>query len=312
MKTSCNKNFRPKGPYAAMTVPFSEQGTLNEQMLRKETEFLVESGISGLFPCGSTGEFVHFSIDENCRILDIIADQAANRIDIIPGTCTTNVEATLKLVKHCEDLGCPAVVICPPYYTTMSQDSVYCYYQSIAKSTDMNIILYNIPMFTNEISLEVFRKLLPEKNIIGIKDSSANMKKIMNYIQITKEERPDFAVMTGTDEIIFPALMAGCTGSMTAFSGIVPEINTQIYRYFYEKNYEKALELQLSIIKLLRLADSIDFPVGYKAILDKRGLKMGRSRQVAADYDTELYFKLGDKIKNELIQLFGENYKIAI
>ena len=303
--------FYPQGPYAALLTPYTVEGKINEATLRDEVEFLASSNITGIFPCGSSGEFIHLSTEENCRIMDIVADQLKGRKIILPGTCSSNVDTTVQLIKKAEEVGCPAVVICPPYYITLSQEEILEYYRILARRVKTaKIILYNIPMFTNEISMTIFRELLKEKSIIAIKDSSANMKRISHYIDIVRNERQDFAVMTGTDDILFPALVSGCVGSMTAFSGILPEITTGIYEAFYNQEYSTALQLQQSIMKLLRCADSLAFPAGYKMIMEKRGLSMGPSKQVIPQMGTDQYKEMEREMEMELFKILGKNVKV--
>ena len=303
-------DFTPRGPYAALLTPYNQDGTIYEQGLRRQVEFLASSGIAGIFPCGTSGEFIHLSLEENCRIMNIVVEQVKGRMTVLPGTCSSNIDTTLKLIRHAEKLGCPAVVICPPYYITLEQKDVLKYFQTIALSSNTKIILYNIPMFTNEISIQTLEELMKEKNIIGIKDSSGNMKKIMHYIRMMQEQRPDFAVMTGSDDIIYPALASGCVGSMTALSGIIPEINIQIYNAYYNGDHQKAVALQHSTLKLLSLAESIAFPAGYKIIAEKRGFVMGPSKQVVSEIGTPVYQELEKSIEIELQKLLGDQVKI--
>jgi dihydrodipicolinate synthase/N-acetylneuraminate lyase len=305
-----SNKFVPKGPYAALLTPYNEDGTVCEEGLRSQVEFLSKSGIAGIFPCGTSGEFIHLSVEENCRVMDIVTDQAKGRTDVLPGTCSSNIETTLKLARHAEKLGCPAVVICPPYYITLDQKDVLKYFQTVARSINIGIILYNIPQFTNEISLETLQELMEEKNVVGIKDSSGNMKRMIHYIRVLKEKRPDFAAMTGSDDIIYPALAGGCVGSMTALSGIVPEINVQIYKAFYQGDHGKALSLQHSTLKLLSLAESVAFPAGYKLAAEKRGFCMGPSKQTVSEMGTAAWVELEKAIEGELYKLLGDRVKI--
>lgn len=297
--------FTPKGPYGALLTPYNEDGSISEEGLRRQVEFLIQSGISGIFPCGTTGEFVHLSFEENSRVLDIVVDQAKGRMDVLPGACSSNIYTTLKMVRHAEKLGCPCTVICPPYYIPLKQNEIIHFYRTIASSINSNIILYNIPAFTNGISMDTLEELMKEPNIIGIKDSSGNMKAIAHYVRLAKEKRPDFAVMTGSDDFILSALVGGCVGSMTALSGIIPEITTQIYQLYYDKDYEGAVTMQHSILKLLSLAESIAFPAGYKIIAECRGFAMGPSKQVVPEIGTARMKEIEKEIAKELYNILG-------
>lgn len=304
------KKFKPIGPYAALATPFKQDGSVNYSVLSKEVEFLVEKKVSGLFPCGSTGEFIHLNMGDNHRVIKEVVRQAGGRVPVVPGSCASNIDDAVEHAQYAAQLGCPAVVICPPYYIRLSQDAILKYYRTIARAVDVGIVLYNIPAFTDEISFCTFQRLVEEDNIIGIKDSSGNLKTIMHFIQYVQSKRPGFAIMTGTDDIIFPALAGGCVGSMTALAGIVPEVITQLYTAHHNEDYDTALRLQLSIVELTQLAESISFPAGYKLILERRGFDMGRSKQVIAEEGTLDYIQLKNVIDLQLKGLLEDDVKV--
>ena len=299
-------DYKPTGAFGVLLTPFNETGKVNFEVFDREVEFLANSDIDGLFPSATTGEFVHLSPEENMEILRRTARIAKGRKQMAAGACSSNIDITLAYLKVAAECGYDAAVICVPYYITMPQEDVYEYFRRLARADIMKIILYNIPMFTGEISINTFTKLLSEKNIIGMKDSSANMKRISHLIDITKKERPEFSILSGTDDCLVPALTAGCCGSMTAFSTILPEINAEIYRRFHSGDIKGAQELNSSYLGLIRLADSIAFPAGYKLIMEMRGYKMGQ-KQIVHEFGTESYKKLIEKMSWELISVVN-NY----
>ena len=293
-------DYKPTGAFGVLLTPFNETGKVNFEVFDREVEFLANSDIDGLFPSATTGEFVHLSPQENMEILRRTAKIVKGRKQMAAGACSSNIDITLSYLKVAAECGYDAAVICVPYYITMPQEDVYEYFRRLARADIMKIILYNIPMFTGEISINTFTKLLSEKNIIGMKDSSANMKRISHLIDITKRERPEFAILSGTDDCLVPALTAGCCGSMTAFSTILPEINAEIYRRFHSGDIRGAQEMNSSYLTLIRLADSIAFPAGYKLLMEMRGYQMGQ-KQIVHEFGTESYKKLIEKMSWELI-----------
>ena len=295
------KDYKPQGAFGVLLTPFKEDGRINFDILEREVDFLSQSEIDGLFPCATTGEFVHLSPDENIEILRRSANVAKNRKQMAAGACSSNFDTTLSYMKVAAECGYDAAIICVPYYITMNQADVYEYFKKLARENVIKIILYNIPMFTGEISIDVFQKLLMEENIVGIKDSSAHMKRIAHINDIVRRERPGFSVLSGTDDCLVPALTCGCCGSMTAFSTILPEINAEIYRKFHMGDIKGAQELNNSYLRLVRLADSIAFPAGYKIIMELRGLMMG-NKPIVHEHNTGEYEKLVEEIKQELIR----------
>lgn len=294
------KNFIPKGPYAVLMTPFNEDGSIDFEAYETEVEFLASSDIAGLFPCATTGEFVHTSPEENMKLIEVCAKVNRGRKSIAAGACATNLD-TVEMYARCADAcGCDAIVVCVPYYITLPQPEVKEFFLRLSKRLpDINIILYNIPMFTGEIAVPTIEALLECDNIVGIKDSSQNMKRICHTIDIKNQKKPDFAVFCGTDDMLLPALTAGCTGSMTAMSAILPEANARIYSLYAEGKIKEAQELNMSYLKLVRLCDSLPFPAGYKLAFEKRGMRMG-NKQIVSIEGTEEYDRISAQMEQEM------------
>ena len=295
-------NYRPTGAFGVLLTPFGADGKVNYEVFDREVEFLAQSDIDGLFPSATTGEFVHLSPEENIEILKRTAKIVKGRKQMAAGACSSNFDTAVSYMKAAADSGYDSAVICVPYYITMPQEDVYEYFKRLARENIIDIVLYNIPMFTGEISINNYTKLLEEPRIIGIKDSSAHMKRISHLIDIKNKIRPDFSVLSGTDDCLVPALTAGCVGSMTAFSTILPEINAEIYRKFNAGDIKGAQELNSSYLSLIRLADSIAFPAGYKLIMELRGFMMGQ-KQIVHELGTDSHANLIEEMKQELVKI---------
>ncbi len=269
-----------KGAFGVLMTPFTQDGKVDYNAFEKELDFVSKSDITGFFACGTTGEFISLSPEENIEMMAFAAKMLKGKKKLLAGASDPNPATTIRYMKAAADLGYDAAMICPPYYFTMSQDDVVRYYKYMAKQNICDIILYKIPMFTNTIELASFEKLLDERRIVGMKDSSAHIKQIAHEADLVRRNRPDFSLLGGTDDSLVPSLMAGCVGSVTAFSVIVPEVNAKIYDLFYQGRFEDAMALNQKALKLLRLADSIMFPSGYKLVYEQRGLPMGHCQVV--------------------------------
>jgi len=212
--------------------------------------------------------------------LAFAAKQLKGKKKLLAGASDPNPATTIKYMKYAVDLGYDAAMICPPYYFTMSQNDVVRYYKYLGKQNICDIVLYKIPMFTNTIEMPSFEQLLDERRIIGMKDSSANIKQIVHEADLVRRNRPDFSLLGGTDDSLVPSLLAGCVGSVTAFSVIVPEVNAKIYELFNQGRVAEAMALNQKALRLLRFADSTMFPSGYKLVYEQRGLPMGHCQVV--------------------------------
>jgi len=285
-----------KGAFGVLLTPFTEDGKVDYDAYEKELDFVSKSDITGFFVCGTTGEFVSLSPEENLEMLAFAAKQLKGKKKLLAGASNPNAATTVTYMKAAADLGYDAVMICPPYYFTMGQNDVARYYKHLSDLDICDILLYKIPMFTNPIELSCFEKLLCEKRIIGMKDSSAHIKQIAHEADLIRRNRPEFALFGGTDDSLVPSLVAGCVGSVTAFSVIVPEVNAKIYKLFEAGKITEAMDVNRKALKLLRLADSFMFPSGYKLVYEERGLPMGHCQVV----DKSGLESIRAEIKNEL------------
>ncbi len=269
-----------KGAYGVLLTPFTRDGRVDYAAYEKELDFIAKSDITGVFACGTTGEFVSLSTRENLELMTFTANFLKGKKRLLAGASSPNPHTSIEYMKAAYNLGYDAAMICPPYYFTMGQKDIVRYYKHLACQDILDIVLYKIPMFTSGIELDSFRALLSEKRIVGMKDSSQNMKQIAHEYDIIERNRPDFSLLCGTDDCLVPGLVAGCSGSVTAFSVIVPEVNAKIYSLFNGGRIHEAMELNRRALKLLRLADSFMFPGGYKLIFEARGFSMGQCQVI--------------------------------
>lgn len=261
-------------------VPLDAAGGINEPELRRYVDWLIEKGVHGLYPNGSTGEFTRFSVEERRRIIRIVCEQAAGRVPVLAGAAEANVRETIAACEAYHDCGARAVAIVSPIYYKLSPDSVFAYFREIALHSPIDVTLYNIPMFASPIDLPTIRRLAEFARIVGIKDSSGDLAGMMRMIEAVRPLRPDFVFMTGWDAVLVPMLLAGCQGGTHATSGVVPELTRAIYDLTMAGNIKEAYRLQY---RLLNLFDTVfgagDFPEGFRLAASLRGFDFGAGRQ---------------------------------
>lgn len=299
--------FVPSGVNSAMLTPLTIDYKINEPVVRQWIDFMINHGINGLFPVSSIGDFVNLDISDSYRMMTIVVEQVAGRIPIFPGASAASTDISIRLARYAEKIGCQAVVVMPPYYCTISQDLIFKHFQKVANAISIGVIIYNNPWVTTPITLDTFKKLIKIENIIAIKDSSGDMKSMMHLMNIVREEdRSDFAIMTGWDDMLYPSLCIGAKGCITGTCGILPEIIVEIYKKFQEGNKDKALEIQNSILPILRTMSSIQFPAGYKLALDIRGFYTGPSHLPVNEIDEDKYYEVKKSLETQLSNLLGE------
>jgi len=265
-------------------VPLDAAGEINEVELRRYVDWLIEQGVHGLYPNGSTGEFTRFTADERRRIIEIVCEQTAGRVPVLAGAAEANVRETLAACEAYRDYGARAVAIVSPFYYKLSPESVFAYFRDIAINSPIDVTLYNIPMFASPIDLATIRRLAEFERIIGIKDSSGDLAGMMRMIEAVRPLRPNFVFLTGWDAVLVPMLLAGCQGGTHATSCFLPELTRAVYDLTRAGQLDAALRLQRQVLALFDLVFAAgDFPEGVRMATSLRGFDFGAGRQPLTD-----------------------------
>ncbi len=295
------------GILTPLMVPLCTHGEINEDELRCYIDWLIDKGVHGLYPNGSTSEFTRFTAQERHRIIQIVCDQTADRVPVLAGAAEANVRETLDTCNAYRDFGARAVAIVSPFYYKLSPESVFAYFREIALNSPIDVTLYNIPLFASPIDLETVCRLAEFDRIIGIKDSSGDLAGMTRMIQSIRPLRPDFLFMTGWDAVLVPMLMAGCQGGVHATSGIVPEITRTIYDLTEKNHFDEALSLQKQLLELFDATFSAaDFPEGFRSAINLRGFDFGTGRQPLTEKQSAVLTGATEKIRL-LIQQMVDN-----
>jgi len=194
------------------------------------------------------------------------------------------------MCKYCADLGCRAVSITGPYYYKLTQESIEAYFRKLAAKSPIDIVVYNIPVFANEISLPVLERLAMDcPRIVGTKDTSKDMGRFQQTLHTIKRQRPDFAVLIGWEELLCTGLFMGADGGTLSSAGVVPEVVMSLYHAARSGNWEKAKRIQFELLDLFSLmVGAPNFPEGFRTGYELRGFKAGNARfpLSPAEHDT--------------------------
>jgi len=273
---------RLTGIFTPTLVPFDAKGRINEDELRRMVNWLIEKGISGLYPNGSTGEFIRLSLEERKRVIQIVVEENRGRLPVLAGAAEANVDLILDVCRLYADMGCAAVSVTGPYYYKVSQESIEYSFRQLAKRSPIDIVLYNIPQYSNEFSVPVLTHLaLDCPRIVGVKDSSRDFPRFLNTLQAIKPHRPDFSCLIGCEEMLFPSVLMGADGGTIASSGVVPEVIVKLYRESVAGNIAEARRIQLNVLDLINtMLFGTNFPEGFRAGMSLRGFNLGTTRQL--------------------------------
>lgn len=291
--------FKPEGVYVAMLTPFKQNGRINEQEIRKIVDFQIQKGVDGLFPVSSVGEYIHMTREEKVALMEMVYDQAKGRVPVTPGVGSSHPEEAIFLAEKAKAIGCDGVVIAPPYFFPLSQNMVEQYFETIIDAVDIPMIIYNIPLFTQPLSYDLVKRLARKPNVAAMKDSSGSMVDFLHFMDQVRMEDGEMNFLTGREETLLPCLMMGGKGCMTATAGILPEVMVEIYQCFLSGAYERARELQFSILQAIGKMFALPFPLGFKIAMEVRGFNMGPPKQPLSHKNTSQF----NEIKLSLEQL---------
>lgn len=277
---SASMTKRISGILTPNITPVTESGLVDEDTLCRYVDWLIERGVDGLYPNGSTGEFVRFTPEERRRIVQVVTEQTAGRVPILAGAAEANVKETIAACDAYGEMGVRAVAIVAPFYYRLSPEAVYAYFREIAETVSVDVTVYNIPLFASPIDVDTVIRLANDcPRIIGIKDSSGDLPNMMRMIAAIRPARDDFSFLTGWDAALSSMLIAGADGGTNATSGVVPELTRAIHRSVLAGKIEEATRLQYQLLPLFDAMISMgEFPEGFRAGARSRGWNLGSGR----------------------------------
>lgn len=244
-----------KGIFTPIVTIFNDDGSIDKKNQTILIENLISSGVDGIVILGSIGEFFNISLEEKKDYIKFASNLINKRTKLIIGTGGNNINEVIELNNFSKEYGGDAVLIITPYFFTLNETHLYEYYSTIAKNTDLPILLYNFPDRTgSNLSADFVLKLVTEfKNIVGIKDTTDSISNVRNYIRKVKNVRNNFSIFSGFDEYLIPNLNAGGDGIIGGLTNVKSKLFIDTYKAFIEKDFDKMHYYQNNINKLMEL-----------------------------------------------------------
>jgi 4-hydroxy-tetrahydrodipicolinate synthase len=240
-------NQRFYGSFTALVTPFRD-GHIDEDALRAHVERQIEQGTHGLVPVGTTGESPTLSAEEHKRVVEICISQARRRIPVIAGAGSNSTVEAIEFARHAEKAGADGVLVVTPYYNKPSQEGLYQHYRAINDVIGIPIIIYNIPpRSVVDMSVETMARLYELKNIIGVKDATANLARVSLQRQMMG---PDFLQLSGEDATALGFNAQGGRGCISVSSNVAPKLCADFQNATLKGDYQKALMLQDQLMPL--------------------------------------------------------------
>jgi 4-hydroxy-tetrahydrodipicolinate synthase len=257
------------GTFTALVTPF-RNGEVDVEALEGMVEFQIQHGVSGLVPCGTTGETPAMSEAEDRVVVETVVRITNGRVPIIAGTGSNSTDMAIKYTKMAQEVGADGSLQVAPYYNKPTQEGLYRHFAAIAESTKLPLVLYNIPGRTGvTISAETMARLAEIPNIVGVKDSTLSMNMISDVIRLCGEE---FDVLSGDDPMTLPLVALGGRGVISVASNVAPGAVSDMVRAMLEGEWERGRELHYELLPLFRALFVETNPIPVKTAASLLGL----------------------------------------
>ena len=247
------KEHLPKpltGIIPPMVTPLQNQDNLDHEGLEHLVEHILTGGVSGLFILGTTGEAPALSYRLRYELIERVCRQVQNRVPVLVGISDTSYVESLKLAEFAKNQDAAAVVLAPPYYFPAGQPELLEYLEHLAPKIPLPIFLYNMPGNTKiMIEPQTVYQAARIPNVVGLKDSSANMI-YFHKVRLCLKDRPDFTLLTGPEELLAESVLLGGHGGVCGGANIIPALYVNLYQASAKREFETLTELHQQVMKI--------------------------------------------------------------
>ena len=259
-----------RGCGTALVTPFRSKGELEEAALRRLVSYQLQEEIDFLVPCGTTGESPTLGHEEYLRVISLVVKEAGGKVPVVAGAGGNCTRKVIDLIQAIQPLEVDGILSVSPYYNKPPQEGLYRHFRAIAESTDLPIILYNVPGRTSSnIAPETVVRLSKISNIVGIKEASGNLAQVS---EIVRNAGPDFRVLSGDDALTLPLIGVGGVGVISVAANEAPGPMSKLVRLALENRWDEARKLNAHLLPLMQANFIETSPIPVKAALAMMGL----------------------------------------
>lgn len=258
-----------KGCGTALITPFLPDGRLDEKTLADLVDWQIKEGIHFLVPCGTTGESPTLSHEEHLAVVNITVKTVAGRVPVIAGAGGNNTAKIISLVAELKKLGVDGILSVSPYYNKPTQEGIYQHFRAIAESTDLPIIVYNVPGRTgSNILPDTLIRLAQLPNIAGVKEASGDISQIG---EICTKAPSKFRVLSGDDSLTLPIIALGGHGIISVASNEIPGMMSKFAQACLDGQWQDARNWNRKLYPLMKINFVETSPIPVKAALSMMG-----------------------------------------
>jgi 4-hydroxy-tetrahydrodipicolinate synthase len=238
---------RLSGSLTALVTPFRDDA-FDEDAFRAHVRWQIENGTHGFVPVGTTGESPTLSHDEHKQVVEACIDEAKGRVPVIAGAGSNSTDEAIDFSRHAEEAGADAVLVVTPYYNKPTQEGLYQHFKAINNAIGIPIIIYNIPARSViDMSVDTMKRLFELKNIVGVKDATANVARVSLQRQAMGEE---FIQLSGEDATALGFMAHGGHGCISVTSNVAPRLCSDMQQACLSGDYAGAVRVQDRLMPL--------------------------------------------------------------
>ena len=256
-----------KGSLVALITPMREDGNVDESAFAAFVDWQIGQGTDGIVPVGTTGESPTLDHAEHKRVVEIAVEVAAGRVPVIAGTGSNSTAEAIDFTRHAKASGADGALVVTPYYNKPTQAGLELHYRAIADAVELPIIIYNIPSRSVvDMSVATMARLAQHPNIVGVKDSTANLARPLHQKQACGA---DFIQLSGEDHTRLAFLAAGGHGCISVTGNVAPALCSAMHRHWDAGETKQAMAIQERLLDLhdAMFAETSPGPVKYAASL---------------------------------------------
>ena len=258
------------GVGTALVTPFTSTGALDEAAVRRLGRRQIEAGIHFLVPCGTTGETPTLTEAERIRTVEILAEEAAGKTPILAGAGGYDTNEVIHAAAQMKKAGATGLLSVTPYYNKPTQEGLYLHYKAIAESTDLPIIVYNVPgRAVVNVEPKTLARIATLPNIVGVKEASGNIGQMVDICHLLPS---DFLVLSGDDALTLPLMAVGGRGVISVASNEIPAEMVQMVEAAARGDFAAALAVHNRILPLLQVNFVEANPLPVKSAMAMMGL----------------------------------------
>jgi len=258
------------GVGTALVTPFTANGDLDEQAVRRLGRRQIDAGIHFLVPCGTTGESPTLTSAERTRIVEILAEESAGRVQILAGAGGYDTREVIHSVGEMARAGANGILSVTPYYNKPTPEGLYQHYRAIAESTALPIVVYNVPGRTGfNVDVATLVRLAQIHNIVAVKEASGNVSQMCDVCRAVPS---DFIVLSGDDALTLPLMAVGGHGIISVASNEVPAEMVQMVEAAGRNDFAAARAIHARILPLMTINFVESNPIPVKAAMASMGL----------------------------------------